>query len=341
MELIINNNKIYNTNNKYYIESYSNIEYNILYYIIDFILKTKLIKIDSIDYYKLKNSYKKIRILKDRIFNILYFDLYNILLLIYTKYDLKNNENFNYYIKKRIVFEKIKNNGIYFNNEILYPNINLNIDSIGRVSFKLKNINLMNIKKDSEYRKQITSRFENGSIYQFDYDAFHPRIIMNFLNKNIPIDKRGHKYLCSINLNKDYENITIEETDLFKLKFFKFIYGEYQIDEKPFIDINNNKLNILKNKTILNRQQDKNEKNAFNYFILKNEIDNIIIVLEKLFEYINNNNLNTKIFMYQYDAIFFDIPKDEEIYVDKFKEIMELNNQFRVNIKKSKNFVFN
>lgn len=335
------NNKIINKiNNKYYIDSYTNTNYNILYYVIDFILNTKLIKIDSIDYFNLKKTYNKIKILDNKIFKILYYDLYNILSTIYIKYDLKNNNEFNYYIKKRIVFEKIKNNGIYFKNKISIPTINLNINSVGRVSFKLGKLNLMNIKKDSDLRKLFGSRFENGLLYQFDYDAFHPRIIMNFFNNNIPTDKLGHKYLCSLNLNKSYETISKEEINEFKLKFFKFIYGEQKIEEGLFVLINNNKLNILKNKTILNRQQDAVEKNAFNYFILKNEIDIIIYVLDKLFNYIENNNLNTKIFMYQYDALFFDIPKNEEQYIEKFKNIMELDNKFRVNIKKSENFIF-
>jgi hypothetical protein len=79
----------------------------------------------------------------------------------------------------------------------------------------------MALDKKSIINEQITSRFKDeGILYNFDFDSFHPRIIFNLLNNPIPYDQNGHKYL-----SEKYFNIEKETYNEIKQKIFKMLYG--------------------------------------------------------------------------------------------------------------------
>ena len=178
-------------------------------------------------------------------------------------------------------------------------------------------------------------------IYQFDYDCFHLRIIKNFLNEQIPTDVRGHKYITSKILDIDYNEVNENQVNNFKLLFFKLLYGSETIEHDVFLNVNKFKnTDFVNYKTLLGRSEKPKDKNSFNYFIQKCEVDIITVALIDILKYMNDNKLKSKICLYQYDALFFDFHKDEIDHIDNIKTIMELDNQYKVNIKSSTNFIF-
>ena len=56
--------------------------------------------------------------------------------------------------------------------------------------------------KDDGSRDRFVSRFEGGKLVQFDYDAYHPRIIGKMVDEPIPTDVSGlsivKRYVWSI-----------------------------------------------------------------------------------------------------------------------------------------------
>lgn len=265
----------------------------------------------------------------------------------------QNSGEYKAYILRSIVFYQLERNGLRIdsdkiksfsginnklnslkNKTIIHPEAKVNASVTGRVSYGYKKINFMALDKESKINNVIISRFgKNGKLYNFDYDAFHPRIIFQLLNQPIPLDKKGHEYIA-----EKYFDIKNKSHSEIKQKIFQILYGEYN-DNNEFSELMKYfKRRVDIYKTPLGRTVGKvKERKKPNYFIQKYEADLMTMAMSEIIKLLKD--YKSKICLYQYDSLIIDIFNKEKSVIEKIVNIMEtINNMtFKVKIKNGNN----
>jgi hypothetical protein len=212
----------------------------------------------------------------------------------------------------------------HISNGKLYSNYNL-WTTTGRPSNSFGSVNFAAL--PPEKRKAIVS--ENDYLVEYDYDAYHLRIIAFLVGYHTFDENSVHEHLA-----KWYECSYKESPQ----KSFQLLYGgiDKQTREKvPFFDlthkfINNKWDEINKNKYILTdiyrriilleNYDDLNKNKLFNYLIqaLETELNvrKILLLQEYLFD------KKTKLVLYGYDSFLFDFSKQDG--VETLKEIKRI-----------------
>jgi hypothetical protein len=92
--------------------------------------------------------------------------------------------------------------------------------STGRPSNRFGGINFAALNKTDGSRKPFQSRFENGMLVEFDYDAYHLRLIGEVVNYKFPDgsvhEHMGEFYGCDYQKSKNLS--------------FKYLYGHIPIE---------------------------------------------------------------------------------------------------------------
>ena len=220
----------------------------------------------------------------------------------------------------------VEKNGLYTNMGYEYTRYNpLTITS--RPSNTFKGTNYAALKKDDGVRSRFISRFENGKLYQLDFDGYHIRLIAKLIGVDIPLDKKAHEWLAN-QYGKDLSEA--------KAITFRQLYGgvEDEYYHIPFFKktsdyINSLWLDFLRNREvvtpILQRKikfdESLNKNKLFNYVLQALETERNILILDKLSK-INLNQKSVPI-LYTYDSILFDVDEGEDNYIREVKKIME------------------
>ena len=220
----------------------------------------------------------------------------------------------------------VEKNGLYTNMGYEYTRYNpLTITS--RPSNTFKGTNYAALKKDDGVRSRFISRFENGKLYQLDFDGYHIRLIAKLIGVDIPLDKKAHEWLAN-QYGKDLSEA--------KAITFRQLYGgvEDEYYHIPFFKktsdyINSLWLDFLRNREvvtpILQRKikfdESLNKNKLFNYVLQALETERNILILDKLSK-INLNQKSVPI-LYTYDSILFDVDENEDNYIKEVKRIME------------------
>ena len=220
----------------------------------------------------------------------------------------------------------VEKNGLYTNMGYEYTRYNpLTITS--RPSNTFKGTNYAALKKDDGVRSRFISRFENGKLYQLDFDGYHIRLIAKLIGVDIPLDKKAHEWLAN-QYGKDLSEA--------KSITFRQLYGgvEDEYYHRPFFKktsdyINSMWLDFLRNREvvtpILQRKikfdENLNKNKLFNYVLQALETERNILILDKLSK-INLNQKSVPI-LYTYDSILFDVDEGEDNYIREVKKIME------------------
>ena len=220
----------------------------------------------------------------------------------------------------------VEKNGLYTNMGYEYTRYNpLTITS--RPSNTFKGTNYAALKKDDGVRSRFISRFENGKLYQLDFDGYHIRLIAKLIGVDIPLDKKAHEWLAN-QYGKDLSEA--------KSITFRQLYGgvEDEYYHIPFFKktsdyINSMWLDFLRNREvvtpILQRKikfdENLNKNKLFNYVLQALETERNILILDKLSK-INLNQKSVPI-LYTYDSILFDVDENEDNYIKEVKRIME------------------
>ena len=220
----------------------------------------------------------------------------------------------------------VEKNGLYTNMGYEYTRYNpLTITS--RPSNTFKGTNYAALKKDDGVRSRFISRFENGKLYQLDFDGYHIRLIAKLIGVDIPLDKKAHEWLAN-QYGKDLSEA--------KAITFRQLYGgvEDEYYHIPFFKktsdyINSLWLDFLRNREvvtpILQRKikfdENLNKNKLFNYVLQALETERNILILDKLSK-INLNQKSVPI-LYTYDSILFDVDEGEDNYIREVKKIME------------------
>jgi hypothetical protein len=173
--------------------------------------------------------------------------------------------------------------------------------------------------------------------FEFDYDAYHVRIMAKLIN--FPLDRGSvHTQLGCMYFGKD--ELTPEEYTQSKELTFKQLYGgvfkEYR--EIPFFKAMNeyiDKLWALFNATgklelvggkVLDKEQIQNPtpNKILNYVIQSAETHNNVISVKQVIEYLEDQQ--SKVILYTYDSFLIDYAlSDGKKVLKEIKKLLEIN----------------
>ena len=166
---------------------------------------------------------------------------------------------------------------------------------------------------------------QDGKLFlQFDYDAFHVRLIGRLINYDLP-DTSVHQWLA------DQYGCSYDES---KGRTFRILYGGVSDEDRkiPFFDkvdkfikkvqqdaVNNGYIQTPKGRKIpLGWIEQPNAQKFFNYLLQASETEHNIQVMKKLAE----ENLPLPI-LYTYDSFLFEFDDSEVDTIKKVKSVLE------------------
>ena len=240
-------------------------------------------------------------------------------------------------------FTKIELNGIGVNTNListfgyhvakyvydkkLYQNYNF-FTTTSRPSNSIHNLNFAAL--TPEHRKCFSPL--NDVFVEFDFDAYHPRLIGNLVDYDFP-NSSVHEYLSEkygVDIDKG-KNMT-----------FQYLYGGIpnEIASKiEFLNMTKNLINEMwiefKNKKKINTHiynrplkeenlDNLNPQKLFNYYIQSYETERNVKLLIKLHQYLLSRKTN--IVHYNYDSFLFDYNKSDGVQtIHDIKKILEEN----------------
>ena len=258
-------------------------------------------------------------------------------------YQLPIHEKYNDEIINNLSF--IESSGLRKDDEIVYSEYNL-YTSTGRPSNRFGGINFAALNKKDESRKPYKSRFEDGILVEFDYDAYHLRLIGHILDYKFP---KGsvHEHMSEFYGDVDYE--TSKSTS------FQYLYGRIPqevIDTNPFFSRVNNyiteiwgefkredfiKSNIYNKRIYKKNLSAMNRNKLFNYMIQLLETENNMKVMSELIPFLKDKQ--SKLILYSYDSFLFDFKLTDGLdFLKGVKEILEQDGVFPTKSSKGLNY---
>ncbi len=272
-------------------------------------------------------------------------DIYEGMIGTHTSHLIDWNENYMNDVVK--AFTSIERNGIKVSDDIcdifdmrvkkhisngkLYSQYNL-WTTTGRPSNSFGSVNFAAL--PPEKRKGFVA--ENDYLVEFDFDAYHLRLIADLVGYHTFGEESVHEHL-----SKWYE-CSYEES---KQKTFRLLYGgiDKETREKvPFFDLTHKYINdkwneinthncvftdIYRRKLLFKNYDDMNRNKVFNYLIQALETESNIKKILKVQDYLYNKK--TKLVLYGYDSFLFDFSQQDGVETLKdIKSILEEGKHF-------------
>ena len=251
--------------------------------------------------------------------------------------DNENKIGFNEYNNKVIkVFRNIENAGLATYNGYEFTKYNL-WTITGRPSNSFNGINYAALNKEDGTREKYISRFNKGKLVEFDFDAYHLRLIAKMIGYDKIPDNSFHTYLGQYYFGKTI--ITKDEYNESKAVSFKILYGgvpkefeniPYFSKVKQYIfdiwDIYKSngyfETPIFKRKVHAENLEGRDLKpqTLFNYMIQAMETEQNVLIIESIQKMLKE--YQSKLILYTYDALLFDIHPDEIHLLNNIKELM-------------------
>ena len=199
-----------------------------------------------------------------------------------------------------------------------------------RPSNNFGGINYAALNKEDGSRDRFVSRFDGGKLIQFDYDAYHPRIIGKMVGEPIPMNVSGHQTLA------DMYGVSYSES---KPITFRQLYGGVQSEylhiplfkkvshkiDKMWVEFTRNGYisTPMGRKLIRTNLNDMNANKLFNYMLQATETELNMVILLKLMEFMKD--MKSKIVLYTYDSYLLDIHPTEIGVLNELKILIEVN----------------
>jgi hypothetical protein len=249
-------------------------------------------------------------------------------------------------------FRKIESNGLYVNekmwnkehgkphlvdeNGLAYSNYDI-YTSTGRPSNAFGNVNYAAINKEDGSRKKYESRFEDGTLVNLDYDAFHLRLVAELIGYEFE-EKSAHTYLGKKYF--DTENLTDEQYEESKKLSFRYLYGS-TVEESLKYEFFHRSEKLKKKlwklykkhgfiETPVYRRRIRNIKNpskskVFNYLLQSHETEVASKSLQNMLS-VSKNRSDVYISLYTYDSVLVDMKEFDRDLVDRLRSKMEVHN---------------
>jgi hypothetical protein len=223
-------------------------------------------------------------------------------------------------------FKFIESNEIPFSNEMKKQNY-MWYTATSRPSNSWNNFNFSALNKNDGTRNKIHSRFENGKIVQFDYDAFHIKLLAKILDYKFtkhPYDEIKEE----LGLDIPYDEV--------KSRVFQNIYGTItdQFLQHPFFQRVQAMIDELYQEYVekgytesyfyhkrFREIEDPTPNKVFNYFLQSLETEYNVRKLKTILPLLEDKR--TVLCMYLYDAFVFDVPPDELEIILQLKRAFE------------------
>ncbi len=219
----------------------------------------------------------------------------------------------------------IEKSGLQTTDGLVHSDYNI-YTSTGRPSNAFGGINFAALNKNDGSREKFISRFgENGTLVQFDYEAFHLRLAGKLMDYQLPPTSL-HTYLAQQYYGMD--EVTEEQYEESKARTFALMYGQSddtgggeffqkikEYSSKLWNEYRQNGfvLSGTGRKVIL---VDPSKNKVFNYMMQLTETEEAIQRVEKVCKFLN------RVILYTYDAILLDVPNDELYLMEKVAEVL-------------------
>jgi hypothetical protein len=224
-------------------------------------------------------------------------------------------------------FTYIENNGLQTTDGLVYSEYNP-FTSTGRPSNRFGGTNFAALNKSDGSRAKFISRFgSKGKLVEFDYDAYHLRLIADKVDYEFP-QGSVHEHMAKF-YGCDYEES--------KQKSFQYLYGfipHEVVQMNPYFSKVHDYIEELweefKSKDfiesdIYKRQIKGNDFNAnklFNYYIQLLETESNVLVIKDVRKLMGK--YKSKLVLYSYDSFLFDIHIDDGLpLLTEIKEVLE------------------
>jgi len=232
----------------------------------------------------------------------------------------------NFYIKS---LHKVEQNGIHTTNGLEWTQYHP-FTTTSRPSNNFGGVNYAALNKDDGSRDRFISRFEGGKLIQFDYDAYHPRIIGKMVDEPIPMDVSGHQTLA------DMYGVPYNDS---KAITFRQLYGGVQSEylhiplfskvshkiDKMWMEFNRRGYvtTPLGRKLSKSNLNDMNANKLFNYMLQATETELNMKILSKVMDFLKDKR--SKMVLYTYDSYLLDIHSDDFNSLQNLKILIEGN----------------
>jgi hypothetical protein len=209
----------------------------------------------------------------------------------------------------------------------------------GRPSNAFRGFNFAAMNKEDGTRSAFCSRFENGALVEMDFDSYHVRLIARIVGYELP-NTSIHEHLGQFYFGTS--ELTDEQREESKSITFRLLYGGI---DKEFLSITFfNQVNdfiyslwakwkskkyietpILKRQITHDMITNPTANKIFNYYLQATETE---VSVQKLYQVQNLLiDSETKMILYTYDSILFDVPVNEaKDILPKIKEILQQGN---------------
>ena len=212
----------------------------------------------------------------------------------------------------------IETSGLQTTDGLVYSDYNI-YTSTGRPSNAFGGINFAALNKNDGTREKFVSRFgENGTLVQFDYEAFHLRLAGKLMDYQLPPTSL-HSYLAQQYYGVD--EVTEEQYEESKARTFALMYGQSDdtggVEFFQKIKAYSSKLwdEYLQNGFVLSGTgrkvilADPSKNKVFNYMMQLTETEEAISRVEDVCNFLGM--MESKVILYTYDAILLDVHNDE------------------------------
>ena len=247
-------------------------------------------------------------------------------------YDL-GGENFdcvkkfeNFYIKPLNLVER---NGIHTTNGLEWTQYHP-YTLTSRPSNNFGGVNYAALNKEDGSRDRFVSRFDEGKLVQFDYDAYHPRIIGKMVGEPIPLDVSGHQTLADMYgvSYGDSKGITFRQLyggvqeEYLHIPLFSKV--SHKID-KMWMEFNRRGYieTPLGRKFSKENLKDINANKLFNYVLQATETELNMKILNRVMEFLEEKQ--SKMVLYTYDSYLLDMHPDDFDSLKNLKILIEGN----------------
>ena len=238
----------------------------------------------------------------------------------------------------------IEENGLRKDDKIVYSQYNL-YTSTGRPSNRFGGINFAALNKTDGSRKPFKSRFEDGMLIEYDFDAYHLRLIGNLLKYNFPKgsvhEHMGEFYGCDYQESKNrsfqylYGHIPKEVVEI--NPFFKKVQDYINQTWKDYKRGHFIESDIYIKKIFKQNLSAMNRNKLFNYMIQLLETENNMKVLNDLIPFIKD--YESKLVLYSYDSFLFDFKISDGLdFLKQVKGILEMDGLFPTKVAKGLNY---
>ena len=229
----------------------------------------------------------------------------------------------------------IEQAGMYTSKGLEYTQYNP-YTSTGRPSNRYGGINYAALNKEDGSRDRFISRYSEGKMLEFDFDAYHIRLMAEVVGYKFP-DTSVHEYLGRQYFGKD--ELTEAEYKESKALSFKILYGgipkemrdiEFfgkvhkftrdlwkQFKSEKFITTY-----LLQRRLHADNLTEMNAPKLFNYYLQALETESNVLILQDVFKVLSG--YESKLVLYTYDSFTFDYnPSDGEQFFTDIKNAMK------------------